>query len=96
MLQRTQIMLDHQTKQDLLELALLTDQSMSELVRRFVVYGVQEEKKKPRKKRVNPVKGLLALAQKAEEIDALYGDDGPTDWSVNHDHYLYGLPKKQK
>lgn len=21
--------------------------------------------------------------------------EGPEDWSTNHDHYLYGVPKKQ-
>lgn len=21
--------------------------------------------------------------------------EGPEDWSINHDHYLYGVPKKQ-
>ena len=37
-----------------------------------------------------------------EEIDAIVGsvppeawDDIPTDGSINHDHYLYGAPKKE-
>ena len=31
-----------------------------------------------------------------ELLDAPIGSiEGPEDWSINHDHYLYGVPKKQ-
>jgi len=96
MLQRTQLMLDIQTKQDLQYLASITNRSMSELVREFVAEKVKQEKKKLKKnhkQQMNAVEALLELAKKAKEIDDKYGYEGPTDWSVNHDHYLYGAPK---
>lgn len=90
-------MLDDQLKQDLLELAELTNRSMSDLVREFVAERVEENKKRvKRSKKMSGAEALLELAKRAEEIDKEYGYSGPTDWSVNHDHYLYGLPKKKK
>ena len=44
MLQRTQLMLDEQTKNDLLYLSMATNRSMSSLVREFVVEKVKIEK----------------------------------------------------
>ncbi|OGG26239.1 hypothetical protein A2960_04655 [Candidatus Gottesmanbacteria bacterium RIFCSPLOWO2_01_FULL_39_12b] len=96
MLQRTQLMLDRQLKQDLMFLSQVKNQSMSELVRKFVSEKVREEKKKIRKTKLSdPIESLLKMAKKAEEIDKKYGYSGPTDWSINHDHYLYGTPKKK-
>lgn len=46
MLQRTQLMLDEQTKNDLLYLSMATNRSMSSLVREFVVEKVKIEKRK--------------------------------------------------
>lgn len=49
----------------------------------------QEEKPKPRK-----------LFQKLEELRAKLPPDAwkdsPTDGSLNHDHYLYGAPKRKQ
>lgn len=99
MLQRTQLMLDTDTKQDLMELATLTNQSMSQLVRRFVASAVKEEKKsaKRKTKKLSGVELLLKMAKEAERIEKKYGGDDsyPTDAALNHDHYLYGAPKKQ-
>jgi len=100
MLQRTQLMLDEETKNDLLYLSQMTNRSMSELVRSFVAEKVKKEKKKvSQKSRTSKMSGaeaLLALVKEAEEIDRKYGYEGPTDASINHDYYLYGLPKKKK
>lgn len=94
MLQRTQLLLDREIRQELSLLSQSTDKSVSQLVREFLKDKIQEEKKKIRKtKRPNPVGALLKMAKKAEEIDKKYGYSGPTDWSINHDHYLYGTPK---
>lgn len=94
MLQRTQLMLDEQTKNDLLYLSMATNRSMSSLVREFVVEKVKIEKKKVAKAKrpqVNGVEILLKMAASAEKL----GLSGPRDLSINHDHYLYGAPKKK-
>ena len=56
MLQRTQLMLDIQTKQDLQYLASITNRSMSELVREFVAEKVKQEKKKLKKNHKQQIK----------------------------------------
>jgi len=40
--------------------------------------------------RSNP-NGSLDLFERLEGVAGLI--DGPTDWAVEHDHYLYGAPK---
>lgn len=90
-------MLDDQIKRDLEYLSEVKNQSMSSLVRKFVAEKVKIEKKRVKRvKKMDPVKALLGLAKRAEEIDKKYGFSGPTDWSINHDHYLYGSPKRKK
>lgn len=99
MMQRTQLMLDSETKEDLLFLSRETNRSMSKLVREFLAEKVKTEKRKitkKRKKTISAAEALLELVKKGEEIDKKYGYSGPTDWSINHDHYLYGLPKKKQ
>lgn len=94
MLQRTQLMLDEQTKNDLLYLSMATNRSMSSLVREFVVEKIKIEKKKASKVKrpqANGVEILLKMAESAEKL----GLSGPSDLSINHDHYLYGAPKKK-
>jgi len=98
MLQRTQLMLDEQTKNDLLYLSMATNRSMSSLVREFVVEKVKIEKKKAvRAKRTsaNGVEILLKMAESAERLSEKYPSKGPSDLSINHDHYLYGAPKRK-
>lgn len=96
MLQRTQLMLDDQLKRDLLWLSQMKNQSMSQLVRTYVVDRVKKEKKTlRRRKTMSGAEALLKMAEAAEQIDEKYGYSGPTDVSINHDHYLYGAPKRQ-
>lgn len=38
--------------------------------------------------------GSLDLFERLENDAGLI--DGPTDWAAEHDHYLYGAPKKTK
>ena len=90
-------MLDQETKQGLVWLSRTRGRSMSEWVRESVADKVKEEKKKQKKmKRVDPVKALLETAKRAEKLAQEYGlGDGPTDLSLNIDHYLYGAPKRK-
>lgn len=87
-------MLDDQLKQDLLELAELTNRSMSDLVREFVVEKVKIEKKKVIKAKQSHVSGVEILLNMAESAEKL-GLSGPRDLSINHDYYLYGAPKRK-
>jgi len=99
MLLRTQILLDSETKRDLVYLSEVTNRSMSALVREFVAEKVKIEKKKVRNKKkvkkMSGVEALLAMAKEAQQIDKKYGSDYPTDLSANHEHYLYGVPKRK-
>lgn len=98
MLQRTQILLDTETKRDLEYLSEVTNRSMSDLVRQFVAEKVKVEKKRVKKQKVKKMSGaeaLLKMAEEAKKIDEKYGTDYPTDLSINHDHYLYGAPKRK-
>lgn len=91
-------MLDEQLKQDLLFLSEEKSQSISRLVRQWLGERIAVEKKKIKKQKKRVMSGaeaLLELAKKAEELDRKYGYEGPTDGALNHDHYLYGAPKKK-
>lgn len=91
-------MLDEQTKNDLLYLSMATNRSMSSLVRDFVVEKVKLEKKKIARARRTPAGGveiLLKMAESAERLAKKYPSTGPSDLAINHDHYLYGAPKKK-
>jgi hypothetical protein len=52
-----------------------------------VVHLMKEEILKPTKKKI---KGKNALS----DVDRFAIDTGISDLSIQHDHYLYGLPKK--
>src|SRR3989338_174325 len=99
MLQRVQLIFDEQLRQDLLVISEETNQSMSQLVRRWLGERIALEKKKLKKRKKkqysNIAEALLVLANKAEALDRKYGYEGPTDGAINHDHYLYGAPKKK-
>ncbi len=54
--------------------------------------------------RVHPVRKRPASRKSAKKLPSLYErlkpfigslDGLPADFSVNHDHYLYGVPKRQ-
>ncbi len=90
-------MLDEQIKYDLEYISQITNESMSAITRRLLADKIKVEKKKyKRLKKINGAQLLLKLAKEAEKIDKKYGYDGPTDLSINHDYYLYGLPKVTK
>ena len=79
-------MLDDQLKEDLLELAELTNRSMSDLVREFVAEKVEEKKKKvKRAKKISAAESLREMAEAAEKLKFT----GPRDLARNHDKYLY-------
>ncbi|KKQ42116.1 MAG: hypothetical protein US60_C0023G0006 [Microgenomates group bacterium GW2011_GWC1_37_8] len=99
MLLRTQILLDEETKRDLEYLSEVKNQSISKLVRTYLSEKVRLEKKKAKRKRIKKMSGvetLLKMAESAEKLAKKYKISGPRDLSINHDHYLYGAPKKTK
>ena len=77
MLQRTQILLDKETKTELEKLALLVNTSMSNLARDILKDGVKKRKK--RIKKPNQVKALLKWAE-----GAVKGPGG-----TDYDKYIY-------
>lgn len=98
MLQRTQILLDEETKRDLEYLSEVKNQSISKLVRTFLAKKVKIEKRKEKKKGVKKLSGvetLLKMAESAEMLAKKYKITGPKDVSINIDHYLYGAPKRK-
>jgi len=94
MLTRMQILFEEETKQDLAFLSEIKNQSISHLVRSYVVPKVKEEKKKAGNiKKMSGVETLLKMAESAERIAKKYKITGPKDVSTNIDYYLYGTPK---
>ena len=55
-----------------------------------VIVLFEEEPQKKRKKSKKPLSSLDWLAK-----NAIYDPSLPTDMAHQHDHYLYGLPKKK-
>lgn len=95
MLIRKQILLDPGTSHELEDLSLVANQSVSELIRRLLPPQINKEKKKYKSaKPINTAKLMLEMAKRAEKIAKKYGCSYPGDLSINHDHYLYGTPKK--
>lgn len=98
MLHRKQILLDSETERNLQYVAEITNQSFSRLTRSLLSKQAKIEKKKVDKKKMTKLSGtgvLLKMAEDAKKIATKYGCDYPSDLSVNHDHYLYGAPKKK-
>jgi|SRR3989304_9081791 len=96
MLQRTQLMIDEQTKQDLEFLARSRGKPVSKLVREYLKDRILKEKKKyaPRAG-AGATATLTKMAEAAKKLEERYGQSRPTDVSSNIDHYLYGAPKKK-
>src|SRR3989344_946004 len=94
MLQRTQIMLDQNTKTDLELLSQATGKSISLLIREYLSTPIKKERRKvlKNKAKVNTAKVMLEMAKRAEQL----GLGGPRDLAINHDYYLYGAPKVEK
>lgn len=101
MLRRKQILLDGETERDLQYITEITNQSFSKLTRSLLSKQAKIEKKKvekvDKKKRtkLSGARVLLKMAEDAKKIAKKYGCDYPNDLSVNHDHYLYGAPKRK-
>jgi hypothetical protein len=83
---RTQIYLEDQTHKDLTQIARQEEKSMAEVARDILKEGIQKRKSRD----TSGKKVLLKLL----EISAASGGDDPYV-SDNHDHYLYGSPKKR-
>jgi hypothetical protein len=83
---RTQMYLEDQTHRDLIRLAEQENRSMAEVMRDILKEGLQKRKTIDRSGK----KALLKLL----EISVEAGGDDPYV-SDNHDHYLYGSPKKR-
>jgi hypothetical protein len=44
---------------------------------------------------ITPIEPDVALQDAWDVLDRLTGTvDAPSDWSIEHDHYLYGTPKQ--
>ena len=82
-MKRKQIYLDEESEKGLKELTIRKNVSEAFLVREAVAQYLAAENESIKKKR-NPLLEMIGLFK-----------DGPTDGSVNHDHYIYGVPKKK-
>lgn len=80
---RTQIYIPETIHNKLMRIAEAQGTAMAQLVRTFIEDGL---------KRTEDVdySGKTAL----QNILNIHAQGGPRDLSVNHDHYLYGGPKK--
>ncbi|MGH3664566.1 MAG: CopG family transcriptional regulator [Egibacteraceae bacterium] len=80
---RKQVYIDDDLERALKRLAAQTGRPEAEHVRaalrRYVAAAVSRSDRDP----------LLAMAGLVDD------PDGPTDVAMNHDHYLYGAPKRQ-
>ncbi len=83
---RTQVYLEEQIHRDLIRLAQEENKPMAEITRDILREGIQKRKTIDRS-------GKQALL-KLLEISVETGGDDPYV-SDNHDHYLYGSPKKR-
>ena len=88
MLQRTQLLLDKETKHDLIILSQLKNQTLSQLLRNLLTKKIPTEKKKHHQKSIDGVKIMLQMAESTKRHHL----KGPKDLSKNHDYYLYGYP----
>lgn len=78
---RKQIYLEEGMDDLIKEIAEKKDISQSEVIRRAVEKYISEEQKKGEVE--DPLLELIGL-----------GSSDVTDGSINHDHYIYGVPKK--
>ena len=81
---RTQVYLDDHIHRDLIRLAEQEKRSMAEVTRDILKEGIQKRKAVDSSGK----KALLAIAHMGLVSDDPY-------LSENHDHYLYGSPKKR-
>ncbi|MBA3724537.1 MAG: ribbon-helix-helix protein, CopG family [Candidatus Levybacteria bacterium] len=84
-MQRTQMYLDEKLRKDLKALAKREDKSMAEVARDILQEGVEKKRSSVDNSGIKIMLSLLDIKAKG----------GPKDLAVNHDHYLYGGPKKK-
>lgn len=81
---RIQVVLDDQSRQDLLWLIAAQNQSTSQLIRTLVV-----KEARVRKETGGKISALQALRQAAAQAKKLGPSSGPADFGLKHDQYLY-------
>jgi hypothetical protein len=80
-MRRKQILLDEPTDRALKRMAAVTGRSEGAIVREALQLLVAREAES----RGDPLDGLIGLVD---------DQDGPDDVAEEHDHYIYGAPKK--
>ena len=90
LMKRTQLYLDHETWQLARLQAQAEGTTLSDILRRSLKVYVE---RKPKKQIQKNHKDLLRWL---EDLNRKYPSppDTPTDLGLEHDHYLYGTPKK--
>jgi hypothetical protein len=87
-MKRKQIYIDPNQDAELRRLAGTRDVSVSVLIREAVAkYLAEQDRPHFERPEDNPLWGIVGL------ID---DPDAPTDGSINHDHYIYGAPKREE
>ena len=82
---RTQIYLPEEQYKELIQIARRQDKPMAEIIRTYIKIGLKREETIDKSGR-EVMLSLIGIAK----------GKGPKDLSINHDHYLYGGPKKKK
>lgn len=82
---KTYLYIPDQLNEKIKSAAKRRGKSKAEVIRETLEEGLTKEKEKD-----GGVKALLKLA----ELGKKYNAKGPRDASVNHDYYLWGLPKR--
>ena len=89
LMKRTQIYIDPETLLEAKLIAKREGETLSHIARKALRDFVAK-KKKPIKTK-DSLKWLFEFSKKYPSLPGT-----PTDMSVNHDHYLYGTPKRKK
>lgn len=91
---RTQLYLPESQYEELKKLAVSEGKTFASLVRDFLTEKIKEKKTKKRKKeKKNAVELML---ESLKDIEKWKGKEDIRDGSINHDYYLYGMPKRDK
>lgn len=87
------MMLEQLQLVELTSLAQARGMSVSKLARKYIQDGIEVEKVDERIKYRN-VSPRQRMLKSVANIRRLKLADKPTDASLNHDHYLYGAPRR--
>lgn len=85
-MQRTHVYLPDDLNSDIEFTAKTQRKSKAEVIRAALEHGI----KVIRPQRPNSTKALLEMVQEAKK----FRGTGPKDLSINHDHYIWGGPKR--